>query len=93
MIPIYFPFTHMSLETFDTIMAFFPRVVVYQASTETVPESMKNLAADDRIEIRTPITSDEKAFKRLIKEYHTRVDKVTIAFMFWVHEKRYRASG
>ena len=70
MIPVYFPFTHMSESIFDCIITLFPGITVYQPSTETVPESMEKLATDSRFEIRFPVSSDENTFKSLIQEFH-----------------------
>ena len=70
MIPIFFPFTCISSEIVNILHTVFGQIAVYQASKKTVPKSMKDLAADGCLEIRFPVTAQEKELQTLFKQYH-----------------------
>ena len=67
--PAYFPFTYISRSTFDTITAVLGQVVIYQPSTENVPELLKDLESKGRLEIRIPLKAKEKGLHKLIREF------------------------
>lgn len=62
--PIYFPFTYIPESIVEKINSLFGRVIVYQPIFTAVPETIRQLEKDGRIEIRVPVQDDDE---RLIK--------------------------
>ena len=67
--PTYFPFTFMPESTLRKLNSFFKEIIVYQASQQMIPDQLKQMAADKRIDIRVPVIKDETKLKAIIKEY------------------------
>ncbi len=67
--PTYFPFTFMPESTLSRLNSFFKEIIVYQASQEMIPDRLKQMAVDKRIDIRVPVAIDEIKLKAVFKEY------------------------
>lgn len=67
--PTYFPFTFMPESTLRKLNRFFKEIIIYQASQQMIPDQLKQMAADKRIDIRVPVIKDETKLKTIFKEY------------------------
>ena len=52
MTPVYFPFTYVSKQVADALSACFDKTIVYQPSSQNIPESMKQLTDKGLLDIR-----------------------------------------
>ena len=71
MLPIYFPYTSISQQTAAGLATYFRQITIYQASARPVPADMQKLADDGFLDIRTPITTDQKRFDAVLKNFQT----------------------
>jgi hypothetical protein len=72
--PIYFPFTFISEPVLKDISIFFPQIVIYQPSSEKIPEYLKKSADEGLLEIHAPFGGDETRFDNLVREYRQWVE-------------------
>jgi len=69
MTPIYFPFTYVSKQVAEVLSACFDKTIVYQPSSQNIPESMGQMADKGVLDIRIPADSDEEKLAGIIQEY------------------------
>ena len=69
MSPTYFPFTYIEESVVKKINSLFNRVIVYQPVFSAVPENMRQLEQDSRIEIRVPVQGDEDRLIQFCTEF------------------------
>ncbi|QTA79855.1 Uncharacterized protein dnl_21370 [Desulfonema limicola] len=69
MIPVYFPFTYVSKQAADLLSTCFDKTIVYQSSSNTIPEFMTKMADQGFLDIRIPENSDEEKLAGVIQEY------------------------
>lgn len=67
--PIYFPFTYVDKPAAEALGTCFRQTVVYQPSQQDVPEDMKTWVDAGLLEIRVPVSGDEKNMAAALKEY------------------------
>jgi hypothetical protein len=72
--PIYFPFTFISEPMLKDISIFFPQTIIYQPSSEKIPEYLKKSADEGLLEIHAPFGGDEKRFDSIVREYRQWVE-------------------
>jgi hypothetical protein len=72
--PIYFPFTFISEPELKDISIFFPQTVIYQPSSEKIPEFIKKSADKGLLEIHAPFGGDETRFDSIVREYRQWVE-------------------
>lgn len=61
---LYFPYTHLADDAFDTLSACFDKITVYQSTTRHTPETIRSWAETGRLEVRIPA----RAFSSQIEE-------------------------
>ncbi len=67
--PIYFPFTFISKPIVEALSACFKQTVVYQISSQKVPEKMQEWCKSGTLDIRIPVEGDEKKLDKILKDY------------------------
>jgi len=67
--PIYFPFTYVSQSAASRLAACFSKIIVYQVSDSLLPGELKHMRDSDVVEIRVPVTGDEKKIQTTLKAY------------------------
>ncbi len=67
--PVYFPFTYINDAVARNLCDFFGQVTVYQPGAHDIPENMQTLVNEGVIDIKIPVSGDEKRIRALIKEY------------------------
>lgn len=76
--PIYFPFTYVSSSMVDALKAFFKKISVYQVSDHPLSNESRplwdRLLDNNAVEIRIPVTGDEKKIQTILKDYITWAD-------------------
>lgn len=70
MIPIYFPFTRISESIQNALFACFDQIVVYSPHPELVPASHRDLATQNRLEIRLPKEEPGDKLPILLESYY-----------------------
>lgn len=73
--PIYFPFTFISENVFKKIRTFFPQTVLFQPTSDQTAEHIEKAANEEFLDIRTPITGDEKKLERVLGEYRVWIEQ------------------
>lgn len=69
MTPIYMPFTYLPASMAHVLAALVGPVVVYQPLASCVSDSLTVLAEQGLVEIRTPLTGDERRLKTALREF------------------------
>jgi len=69
--PLYFPFTYISEATATALQRIFGKVTVYQASSTGIPNQLKRLADNERIELKIPVKGEENKIHALLNEFKT----------------------
>ena len=69
MTPIYFPFTYVSKQAAGLLSVCFDKTIVYQPSSQNIPESMTRLADKGMLDIQIPAQKDEEKLAGIIREY------------------------
>lgn len=72
--PIYFPFTYISKPVVEALGACFRQTVVYQPSSQNVPEKMRKWEKKGVLDIRVPVKSDENKLDAVLKDYRAWVN-------------------
>ena len=67
--PIYFPFTFISEPIVEALSACFKQTVVYQVSSQKVPEKMQEWSKSGTLDIRIPVEGDEKKLDKILNDY------------------------
>ncbi|MCB2148285.1 MAG: hypothetical protein KQI81_17550 [Deltaproteobacteria bacterium] len=69
MTPAYLPFTYLSESTARMLTALVGPVVIYQPLATSIPESLRALASQGLVEIRTPIIRDDDRLRAALAEF------------------------
>jgi hypothetical protein len=69
MLPIYFPYTYISQQTAAGLANYFRQMTIYQASARQVPVDMQKLVDDGFLDIRAPMTADQKKLDDVLKNF------------------------
>lgn len=69
MIPLFFPFTHVSDPTLDALSALFRKVGLYRPSDDPLPEPMQRSVEAGFLEIRIPVQGDDGRLAAAVAEY------------------------
>jgi len=67
--PIYFPFTFISKPIVEALSSCFKQTVVYQISSQKVPEKMQEWCKSGTLDIRIPVEGDEKKLDKILEDY------------------------
>ena len=67
--PVYFPFTYIEESVAMKINSIFGRAIIYQPISSVIPESIRHLEKDGRIEIRVPVQGDEDRLIQFCTEF------------------------
>jgi hypothetical protein len=67
--PIYFPFTYISDPVAEALAACFGQIVVYRPLNDKVPAEMQRWVDRGVLEVRVPVTENEKALTTAVKNY------------------------
>jgi len=67
--PAYFPFTYIEESAAMKINSIFGRATIYQPISSAIPESIRHLEKDGRIEIRVPVQGDEDRLIKFFTEF------------------------
>jgi len=67
--PIYFPFTYISDHVAQAVAACFGQFIVYRPLSDKLPEPMQLWVDQGVLDLRLPVTANEKALKSAVKNY------------------------
>ena len=67
--PIYFPFTYVSDRVAEAVAACFGHFIVYRPLRDKLPEQMQSRVDRGVLDLRVPVTENEKALKTAVKNY------------------------
>jgi len=67
--PIYFPFTFVSDRVAKAVTACFGQFIVYRPLNDKLPEQMQPWVDQGVLDLRLPVTENEKALKTAVKNY------------------------
>ena len=67
--PIYFPFTYVSSGVAEAVAACFGQFIVYRPLNDKVPEQMQHQVHQGVLDLRVPVTENEKELTTAVKNY------------------------
>jgi hypothetical protein len=74
MIPIYFPYTYVTDSVARALSACFGHFIVYRPLRDDLPEQMQPWLDRGLMEVRVPVSGNEKALKRAVKNFQAWAD-------------------
>ena len=74
MLPVYFPFTYVSIPVADALAAFFEQVVVYQPQQRSLAAEMQARVDSGRLSVRVNDCGDDTILAAAIKDYRAWAD-------------------
>ena len=69
MLPIYFPYTYITLQTAAGLANYFRPITIYQASARQVPQDMQKLVDDGLLDIHVPVAFDQTKLDDALKNF------------------------
>jgi len=67
--PVYFPFTYISKPVVDAFSRCFRQTVIYQPTSDSIPENIQRWEKNGLLELRIPLRGDEEKLAAILKDY------------------------